>query len=149
MKKILVVCMGNICRSPTGEAVLKATAKKMKMELEVDSAGTLDFHSGDQPDYRARSAGEIRGYDFEGIVARQVTPVDFEYFDIILAADKDNMTDLLGMCPTEFTHKISLFLSHSKSEYSEIPDPFYGGGGGFELVLDLVEEASVEILRKL
>jgi len=149
MKKILVVCMGNICRSPTGEAVLKSTAEKMEIDLEVDSAGTLDFHTGDQPDYRARTAGEFRGYTFDGIVARQVTAKDFEYFDMILAADKDNMNELLGMCPIEFTHKISLFLSHSRSEYNEIPDPFYGGGGGFELVLDLIEDASVELLKKL
>lgn len=149
MKKILVVCMGNICRSPTGEAVLRATAEKMKLPVEVDSAGTLDFHSGDKPDHRARTAAEFRGYSFDNIIARQVTEKDFEYFDLILAADMDNMSNLLSMCPTEYTHKISLFLSHSESEYNEIPDPFYGGGGGFELVLDLIEEASVELLKKL
>ncbi|MDB1124427.1 low molecular weight protein-tyrosine-phosphatase [Vibrio algarum] len=149
MKKILVVCMGNICRSPTGEAVLRATAKKMNLPIEVDSAGTLDFHSGNEPDFRARTAGEYRGYSFDGIVARQVSPKDFEYFDIILAADRDNMSELLGMCPIEHTHKISLFLRHSKSGYNEIPDPYYGGDNGFELVLDLIEEASIELLKKL
>lgn len=147
--KILIVCMGNICRSPTGEAVLKAMAKQKGIDVEIDSAGTINHHAGDSPDYRARTAGEKRGYSFEGIQARQVKPEDFAYYDMILAADRDNMSELLSMCPTEFTHKITLFLSHSKSEYNEIPDPYYGGGGGFELVLDLIEEASEEILKKL
>lgn len=148
-KRILVVCMGNICRSPTGEAVLRATAEKMGIEVEIDSAGTIGFHSGDTPDYRARTAGERRGYSFERITARQVVEDDFRNFDLILAADRDNMSDLLGLCPPEFTYKISLFLSHSKSSYSEIPDPYYGGDSGFELVLDLIEEASEELLKKL
>jgi protein-tyrosine phosphatase len=147
--RVLIVCMGNICRSPTGEAVLKATAKRMNFDMEVDSAGTLDFHAGDPPDYRARTAGEKRGYSFDDIVSRQVSDEDFEYYDMILAADRDNVSDLLGRCPTEYTHKIGLFLSHSNSHYSEIPDPYYAGGGAFELVLDLIEEASTELIKKL
>ncbi len=149
MKKILVVCMGNICRSPTGEAVLKSTAERLGIEVEVDSAGTIDYHTGDEPDYRARTAGEKRGYSFEGIYARQIQVADFDYFDLVLAADNDNIDDLMDVCPPEYAHKVTLFLSHSDSEYNEIPDPYYGGDNGFELVLDLIEEASVSILKRL
>lgn len=148
MKKILVVCMGNICRSPTGEAVLKATAEKMGIDVEIDSAGTIDFHVGDSPDHRAQAAGEQRGYSFEGFEARQVSESDFEYYDLILAADNDNISYLRGMCPVDYTHKIKLFLSYSNSEYNEIPDPYYGGNNGFELVLDLIEDASKNILKR-
>lgn len=148
MKKILVVCMGNICRSPTGEAVLRSTAERLGVEVEIDSAGTIDYHVGAQPDPRARAAGESRGYSFAGIRARQVNQKDFEYFDYILAADRDNENELLSICPPDHTHKISLFLSHSNSEHSEIPDPYYGGDSGFELVLDLIEEASYIFLKR-
>ncbi|CAM2857900.1 low molecular weight protein-tyrosine-phosphatase [Vibrio mytili] len=149
MKKILVVCMGNICRSPTGEAVLKAKALEQGVNVEVDSAGTIGYHTGHSPDRRAMAAGKLRGYSFDGMRARQVAVSDFEYFDMILAADKANLADLLDMCPSKYRDKVSLFLSHSTSAYDEIPDPYYGDGDGFELVLDLIEDASVEILNKL
>ncbi|GAA5646522.1 low molecular weight protein-tyrosine-phosphatase [Vibrio proteolyticus] len=149
MKKILVVCMGNICRSPTGEAVLRAKARQLGVDIEVDSAGTIDFHTGSGPDARARAAGEQRGYSFDDIQARQVNCWDFEHFDYILAADADNLADLTDRCPSEHQHKLSLFLSHADSDYDEIPDPYYDGANGFELVLDLIEEASDNLLRKL
>ncbi len=147
--RILIVCMGNICRSPTGEAVLRATAQRMNIDIEVDSAGTISYHEGDTPDYRARTAGEKRGYSFEGMRARQITVDDFHYFDHILVADRDNLTELLAICPVEFTHKLSLFLSHADLEYDEIPDPYYGGDKGFELVLDLIEAGCEELLKTL
>lgn len=147
--RILIVCMGNICRSPTGEAVLRATAERMEIDVEVDSAGTIGYHEGDMPDYRARTAGEKRGYSFEGMRARQIREDDFSYFDHILVADRDNLTELLAICPVEFTHKLSLFLSHSEMAFDEIPDPYYGGDRGFEFVLDLIEEGSEGILKKL
>ncbi|NVC94000.1 low molecular weight phosphotyrosine protein phosphatase [Vibrio natriegens] len=149
MKKILVVCMGNICRSPTGEAVLRAKAQELGVAVEIDSAGTIGFHTGNSPDLRAMLVGKQRGYSFSGMRARQVKSDDFEYFDFILAADKANFADLLDICPAEHRHKISLFLSHSDSNYDEIPDPYYGGEGGFELVLDLIEEAAEVILKKV
>ncbi len=149
MKKILVVCMGNICRSPTGEAVLKAKAEELGVLVKIDSAGTIGFHAGKTPDPRAKAAGEQRGYSFKGMRARKVKAKDFENFDMILAADRANLADLLDICPDEHTDKISLFLSHTDSDYEEIPDPYYGGAGGFELVLDLIEEASEAILKKL
>ncbi|EJE4692856.1 low molecular weight phosphotyrosine protein phosphatase [Vibrio parahaemolyticus] len=149
MKRILVVCMGNICRSPTGEAVLRAKAEELGVDVDIDSAGTIGYHTGNTPDSRAMAAGKQRGYSFKGMRARQVSVQDFEDFDLVLAADKANLADLLDICPAEHRHKVSLFLSHSNSSYDEIPDPYYGGDDGFELVLDLIEEASVVVLQKL
>ncbi|HHG3020460.1 TPA: low molecular weight protein-tyrosine-phosphatase [Vibrio parahaemolyticus] len=149
MKRILVVCMGNICRSPTGETVLRAKAEELGVDVDIDSAGTIGYHTGNTPDSRAMAAGKQRGYSFKGMRARQVSVQDFEDFDLVLAADKANLADLLDICPAEHRHKVSLFLSHSNSSYDEIPDPYYGGDDGFELVLDLIEEASVAVLQKL
>ncbi|CAI2299372.1 TPA: low molecular weight protein-tyrosine-phosphatase [Vibrio parahaemolyticus] len=149
MKRILVVCMGNICRSPTGEAVLRAKAEELGVDVDIDSAGTIGYHTGNTPDSRAMAAGKQRGYSFKGMRARQVSVQDFEDFDLVLAADKANLADLLDICPAEHRHKVSLFLSHSNSSYDEIPDPYYGGDDGFELVLDLIEDASVAVLQKL
>ncbi|MDD1781736.1 low molecular weight phosphotyrosine protein phosphatase [Enterovibrio sp. ZSDZ35] len=147
-KKILVVCMGNICRSPTGEAVLRQKAQDRGVNVIIDSAGTIGYHEGSKPDARSRAAGEARGYDFSGIYSRPVVPEDFEHFDMILAADKANLADLLDNCPKHLRHKVSLFLSHGDSKLDEIPDPYFGGGRGFELVLDLIEDASDSILNK-
>ncbi|MGR5422394.1 low molecular weight protein-tyrosine-phosphatase [Vibrio sp. PNB22_4_1] len=147
--KILVVCMGNICRSPTGEAVLKSKAQALGVPLQVESAGTIGYHVGSRPDARAMQAGQLRGYSFKGMKARKVVVGDFSAFDMVLAADKANLADLLDLCPDEYRHKVSLFLSHGDSRYDEIPDPYYGGENGFELVLDLIEEASDAILKKL
>ncbi|ELA7003736.1 low molecular weight phosphotyrosine protein phosphatase [Vibrio parahaemolyticus] len=149
MKRILVVCMGNICRSPTGEAVLRSKAEELGVDVDIDSAGTIGYHTGNTPDSRAMAAGKQRGYSFKGMRARQVSVQDFEDFDLVLAADKANLADLLDICPAEHRHKVSLFLSYSNSSYDEIPDPYYGGDDGFELVLDLIEEASVAVLQKL
>lgn len=146
--KILVVCMRNICRSPTGEAVLRGKAQARKIDVLVDSTGTIGYHTGASPDNRAKIAGENRGYDFTGIFSRQVNAQDFEYFDLILAADKANLAELVDNCPAKYHHKLSLFLTHAGSECDEIPDPYYGGDQGFEQVLNLIEEASDSILDK-
>lgn len=146
---ILVVCMGNICRSPTGEAILRAKAQARGIDINVDSAGTIGYHEGNEPDSRSKQVGEQRGYSFSGIQSRKVISDDFERFDLILAADKANLADLFDICPTEHQHKLSLFLSYSSSNYNEIPDPYYGGDKGFKLVLDLIEEAADEILDQL
>ena len=145
---ILVVCMGNICRSPTGEAVLRAKAKELGVEVEIDSAGTIGYHQGHAPDPRAQAAGKKRGYSFKGIRARQVEPNDFARFDLILAADRDNLADLHAQCPREHQHKLKLFLSYIDADVDEIPDPYYGGDEGFENVLDLIEQASEAILQR-
>lgn len=144
-----MVCLGNICRSPTAEAVLRASAKEMAIEIEVDSAGAINHHQGNLPDNRAMRAGEARGYSFKGITSRQVEASDFEYFDLILAADNSNIDDLKLICPMHLQYKIALFLSYAQAETNEIPDPYYGGERGFELVLDLLEDASIQLLTIL
>lgn len=149
MKKILVVCMGNICRSPTGEAILRAKSQEIGIPVSVDSAGTIGYHQGNPPDPRSKAAGEKRGYSFKGIRSRKVVTEDFEHFDLILAADADNLADLKAQCPKHLHYKLKLFLEYGDSGYSEIPDPYYGGDNGFELVLDLIEEASEQVLRSL
>lgn len=149
MMKILVVCMGNICRSPTGEAILRHKIEQRGLDIEVDSAGTIGFHQGNPPDPRSMQAGKARGYSFAGMSSRKVVDSDFTEFDMILAADLDNLSDLQARCPSDLQHKLSLFLSHGNSDVDEIPDPYYGGDNGFELVLDLIEQASDEILDKL
>ncbi|MFI3273553.1 low molecular weight protein-tyrosine-phosphatase [Vibrio sp.] len=149
MKKILVVCMGNICRSPTGEAVLRKKAQQLDISVVVDSAGTIGFHQGNPPDSRSKAAGEKRGYSFKGISSRKVVMNDFEEFDLILAADRANLDDLMSQCPAHLQYKLALFLSFGESDYQEVPDPYYGEGDGFELVLDLIEESSDAILRSI
>lgn len=149
ISKILVVCMGNICRSPTGEAVLKHKAKVLGIDLTIDSAGTIGYHSGDKPDNRSVKAGEKRGYSFKGQYSRKVKHSDFTEFDLILAADKQNLADLQASCPNDHQHKLKLFLSFADSQYDEVPDPYYGAGDGFELVLDLIEDASDKLLTKI
>ena len=149
ISKILVVCMGNICRSPTGEAVLKHKAKELGLNLTIDSAGTIGYHSGEKPDSRSMKAGEKRGYSFKGQYSRKVKLSDFTEFDLILAADKQNLADLQASCPNEHQHKLKLFLSYADSQYDEVPDPYYGAGDGFELVLDLIEDASDKLLATI
>lgn len=146
---VLVVCMGNICRSPTAEAVLRAKASMKGIELYIDSAGTIGYHQGERPDSRALTAGEARGYSFSGIRARKVEASDFEQFDLILAADRANLSDLHAICPEQHRSKLGLYLSYSESGVSEIPDPYYGGQHGFEDVLDLIEDATERLLDSL
>ena len=141
--------MGNICRSPTGEAVLKHKAKELGLNLTIDSAGTIGYHSGDKPDNRSMKAGEKRGYSFKGQTSRKEKHSDFVEFDLILAADKQNLVDLQDNCPEEYQYKLKLFLSYSDSHYDEVPDPYYGAGDGFELVLDLIESASDTLLAEI
>ncbi|ART79367.1 low molecular weight protein-tyrosine-phosphatase [Oceanisphaera avium] len=140
--RVLIVCLGNICRSPSAEAVFRKRAEDAGLAIEVDSAGTYGGHAGARPDARAQAAGERRGYDFSNIYARQITASDFSYFSHILAADKQNLADLSAICPAEHRHKIALLLSKSEGgEGQEVPDPYYGTEQGFEQVLDLVESA--------
>ncbi|GAB6262033.1 low molecular weight protein-tyrosine-phosphatase [Photobacterium sp. R1] len=146
---VLLVCMGNICRSPTGEAVLRARAQAASMAIEIDSAGTIGYHQGNPPDSRARAAGEARGYSFKGMRARQVIAEDFERFDLILAADRQNLSDLMAICPDEHLSKLALFLDYADVAEDEVPDPYYGGDQGFEYVLDLVELAAEGVLASL
>ena len=150
IKSICFVCMGNICRSPTAEAVFKHKAEQANLRLTIDSAGTLGVHSREKPDPRSQKAGIARGYSFDGIRARKVTEKDFENFDLILAMDNDNVAALMKVAPEEHKAKVKLFLEFANQhDDTEVPDPYYGGAGGFNYVLDLIEDASNGLIDKL
>ncbi len=150
MRRILFVCMGNICRSPTAEAVFRRAAETRGVAVEVDSAGTHGYHVGEPPDPRAQKAAAQRGLEMADIRARRVTVEDFQRFDLILAMDEDNLTELEALCPEDQRHKLRLFLEFAPHlGVREVPDPYYGGQRGFEYVLDLVEEASERLLDEL
>ena len=146
---ILFVCMGNICRSPTAEAVFRHKAQEQGLTLKIDSAGTQGFHKNAKPDVRSVAAGSARGYDFDGIRARRIAASDFETFDLIVAMDESNLSDLRDMCPMDMQHKIQLFMSFCDSSDSEVPDPYYGGAKGFDYVLDLVEQAAEGLIANM
>ena len=139
---VLFVCLGNICRSPTAEAVFKHKAAQAGLNIEIDSAGTHGYHIGNPPDKRSQAAGVERGYSFKGLKCRRVDESDFERFDFILAMDNSNLANLHSMSPSQYHDKIKLFLDFANVDDKEVPDPYYGGKRGFELVLDLIEEAS-------
>ncbi len=147
--KVLFVCLGNICRSPTAEAVFRHKAKAAHLDVFIDSAGTGGWHKGELPDARAREAGGRRGYSFAGQTARPVIDDDFEDFDLILAMDQRNLNDLKSRSPASAQDKIKLFLEHGTSSETEVPDPYYGGPDGFEHVLDLIEGASDGLIKDL
>jgi len=139
---VLFVCLGNICRSPSAEAVFKKKALDNGLDIEIDSAGTAGYHKGTAPDKRSQAVGMERGYSFKGLKCRKVGEQDFEKFDYILGMDNQNIANLLEACPEEFQHKVSLLLSFGVSEEQEIPDPYYSGKRGFEYVLDLIEQGA-------
>lgn len=149
---VLFVCMGNICRSPTAEAVFRhqVQAAGLEREIHIDSAGTHDYHIGEPPDERAQKAAARRGYDTKGLRARRVHERDFEIFHYILAMDKANLTILERECPPQYSHKLGLLMQYSKNaSVKEVPDPYFGGQQGFEHVLNLVEEAGKELLSRI
>jgi protein-tyrosine phosphatase len=150
--KVLFVCLGNICRSPTAEGVVRVLAKREAPELalEVDSAGTAGYHVGEPPDARTRAAARRRGYDLEQLRARVVEPQDFERFDLLLAMDEENLRVLRRRAPPQAQTRLRLFLEFApEQDMREVPDPYYGGANGFEEVLDLVEVAARGLLRHL
>lgn len=152
--RVLLVCMGNICRSPTAEGVLRNYIKNNMLgdKIEVDSAGTHGYHVGEAPDSRTQRAASARGYNLSQLRARKVARQDLDYFDLILAMDKSNLDNLRRMASPEQQEKIKLFMDFARNfDDEEVPDPYYGLGHGFDLVLDMVEDASqglVEAIRK-
>ena len=148
-----MVCMGNICRSPTAEAVLSHTIrqKKLHQQIEVHSAGTASYHIGESPDKRSTKVASKRGYNLSTITARQVQLSDFYEYNYIMAMDNDNFQILASMQPVDSTAKLFKFLKFStQNKYEYVPDPYYAGGDkGFEIVLDLIENASNGFLSYL
>jgi len=152
MIKVLFVCMGNICRSPTAEGIFSHLLEQEKLShaINVDSAGTHAFHVGNPPDHRAQTTAQKRGIDLSKQTARRVSRGDFEQFDYILAMDEDNLSDLRAICPVEHSHKLRLFLEYAPDlNIREVPDPYYGGASGFDRVLDMVEVASEGLLQSI
>jgi protein-tyrosine phosphatase len=143
--RVLMVCLGNICRSPTAEAVLRhqLAAAGLGDRVEIDSAGTGNWHVGLPPDERSQRHGARRGYDLSSLRARQVAEDDFQRFDLILAMDHDNLADLQSLAPAHCRAEVRLFADRA------VPDPYTGGPAGFERVLDLVEEASAAWVQDL
>jgi protein-tyrosine phosphatase len=151
-RRVLFVCMGNICRSPTAEGVFRKllAERAPDLDVQVDSAGTHGYHVGEPPDPRARRAAERRGVDLSSLRCRRVTAEDFEHFELVLAMDEQNRQFLLEACPVERHDRVRLFLEFAPHlGRSEVPDPYYGSALGFEHVLDLVEEAGVGLLEYL
>lgn len=153
MLRILFVCMGNICRSPTAEGVFRSLVASHDLQslIHIDSAGTHAFHVGSAPDRRAREAAGRRGVDLASLRARKVEPEDFSDFDYLLAMDEDNLERLLELSPQpHYRQKVRLFLDFTPEiGANEVPDPYYGGANGFERVLDLVEAASDGLLTHI
>ena len=148
--KILFVCLGNICRSPTAEAVFREVAAREAPDLvvQVDSAGTAGYHVGSPPDPRTCAAAARRGYDLSPLRARIVEPEDFEQFDLILAMDRENLATLRHRAPKDAHERVRLFLEFAPELATvDVPDPYYGGPNGFEEVLDLVEAAAHGLLN--
>ena len=149
---VLFVCMGNICRSPTAEAVFRHYVESAGLSdwIEIDSAGTHDYHIGESPDQRSQRAAEQRGYDMSGLRGRQVVREDFERFDYVLAMDSANLGILQYLAPRGCKKHVALFLDFARHHGErEVPDPYFGGSQGFERVLDMVEDAAQSLLQHI
>jgi len=149
---VLFVCLGNICRSPTAHGVFQKMIndKHLQDKVEVESAGTSDWHIGNPPDKRSAAQAKKNGYDLSFIRGRQVQTDDFAVFDYILAMDEANLAELKELAPLDYEGHLSLFLDFSDdADYREVPDPYYGGGEGFQVVLSLIEGAAAGLLQEI
>ena len=151
-RRILFFCMGNICRSPTAEGVMRAKLAAAGLDVEVDSAGTHGYHVGAPPDERSQQHASQRGYDLSMLRARKLVAEDFARFDLVLAMDDDNLAIAQRLCPPSQRHRLKLLMDYAPDAGKRhVPDPYDGGAAGFEAVLDLVEAACdglVATLRK-
>lgn len=152
MIRVLFVCTGNICRSPTADGVFRQMVENAGLahRIDVDSCGTTGYHVGEKPDPRAREFAQSRGYDLSNLRARQLSNRDFTDFDYLLAMDDGHLATMQRACPKEHQGKLRLFLDfHPDHRGKDVPDPYYGGQSGFVRVFDLVEETSGHFLRYL
>lgn len=151
--RVLMVCTGNICRSPTAEGVLrrKLADGGLQDQVEVASAGTVDYHAGSPPDHRAQQSALRRGYDLSRQRARQLRADDFELFDLVVAMDTDHVERMVELCPGPLSSRIRLLMDFSprRQRGMSVPDPYYGAPAGFERVLDLIEEACEGLMGDL
>jgi len=151
--KILFVCLGNICRSPSAEAVMNELIGKNKLsdEFEIDSAGIIGYHAGEPADQRMQRHAQQRNMHLTSISRQVKSPADFEYFDYIIGMDDQNMDDLFQLLPSdEYKHKLSKMTDYcTVHSHTSVPDPYYGGAAGFELVLDILEDACQGLLTHI
>lgn len=149
--KVLFVCLGNICRSPTAEGVFRHYVEQAGLsdKITIDSAGTAEWHIGKAPDPRTVAAAAKRGYDLSPLRGRQAQAEDFAKFDLILAMDKSNLSNLQAIRPADAKAELALYLPRFGISPDEVPDPYYGGEDGFELVLDMLEQASEVLLDEI
>lgn len=149
-RRILFFCMGNICRSPTAEGVMRAKLAAAGIDVEVDSAGTHGYHVGEPPDGRSQQHAAQRGYDLSALRARKLVAEDFTRFDLVLAMDEDNLALAERLCPPAQRQRLKLLLDYAPDAGKRhVPDPYYGGEAGFEAVLDLVEAACDGLINGL
>ena len=149
-RRILFFCMGNICRSPTAEGVMRAKLEAAGLDIEVDSAGTHGYHVGAPPDERSQEHSLKRGYDLSPLRARKLIAQDFERFDLVLAMDDDNLANAKRLCPPGQRHRLKLLMDYApQAGNPHVPDPYYGGAAGFDEVLDLVEAACDGLVTSL
>jgi len=150
--RVLFVCMGNICRSPTAEGVFRKRIEEagLSERVEIDSAGTHAYHVGEPPDARAQEAAKRRGVNLSRLRGRQAVAEDIERFDYVLAMDEDNLENLLSICPDGLEEKVELFMEYSSGGHPrEVPDPYFGGAAGFDRVLDMIEAAAEGLLADI
>ncbi len=152
MVRVLFVCLGNICRSPTAEGVFRALVKSEGLieRIEIDSAGTHAYHVGEGPDPRAQSTAARRGIDLSQLRGRRATKKDIEKFDYVLAMDEDNYNNLMRIAPGQFQSRVRLLMDFAPERAEdEVPDPYFGGEGGFDRVLDMIEDAANGLLADI
>lgn len=152
MIRVLFVCTGNICRSPSAEGVFRSLIERegLTHAIGADSAGTHAYHVGEPPDPRSTAAAHQRGFRMDDLRARKVRPSDFDEFDLVLAMDRGHHQILSDLCPPERTERLALFLDFAPElGASDVPDPYYGGPEGFERVLDMIEAGALGLLAHL